>query len=82
MQISEDWVDGRIRRLLLTEPAPGMQARVISSCRSRLYDASCDRRRKAVRLAVLWTLVNVALGLAALSAHQKHVQLRSTLYGG
>lgn len=75
-------VESTIRRLVAAEPPSDMQARLVCSCRSRLYQTSCTRRRNAVRLAAVWTLASVALGIAPLTAHQKHVQLRSKLYGG
>ena len=82
MQLSEMDVEGTIRRLLSAEPPSDMEARLVCSCRSRLYRASCNRRRDAVCLAAACSLASVALGWAAFSAHQKHVRLRADFYGG
>ena len=82
MQLSEMDVEGTLNRLFSAEPPVDMQARVVCSCKSRLYEASHTRRRGAVRLAAVWSLGAVALGWAAFSAHQKHVRLKANLYGG
>ena len=82
MQRSDEDVEGTIRRLVAAEPPSDMQARLVCSCRSRLYQMSCARRRNAVCLAAAWTLINMVLGFVAFSAHQKHARLRSSLYGG
>ncbi len=81
MQLSAMDIDGTLRRLFSTEPPSDMQARVVCSCKSRLYEASYTRRRSAVRLAAVWSLTTVALGWAALSAYQKHVRLKANLFG-
>ena len=78
MQLSEMDVESTIRRLLSAELPPDMEARLVCSCRSRLYRTSCAQRRHAVCLAAGCSLVTVALGWAALSAHHKHVRLRAT----
>ncbi len=82
MQLSEMDVEGTLKRMFSAKPPLDMQARVVCSCKSRLYEASCTRRRGAVRLAAVWSLGTVALGWAALRAHQKLVRLKANLYGG
>lgn len=82
MQLSEMDVEGTIKRLLSAEPPSDMEARLVCSCRARLYRASCTRRRDAVCLAAVCSLATVALGWAAFSAHHKHVRLSANLYGG
>ena len=81
MQLSEMDFEGTLKRIISADPPLGMQARLVCFCKSRLYQASCTRRRDAVRLAAVWSLTTVALGWAAFSAHQKHVRLRANLYG-
>jgi hypothetical protein len=74
-----------VERLLLhlgsTEVLSGMQARIICSCRFRLFDLSLARRRSAARIAAACTLANIAVGLFALQAYKRHSRLRETLYG-
>ena len=67
-------------RLLWMESPAGMEARVLSSCRSRLYEASRIRRRNAVRVAAACALANIALSVIALRRHQRHVRLKASLY--
>lgn len=80
MQLENTELAKAINCLAMVELPSGMEDR-LSSCRSRLYEASNTRRKNVVCLAVVWTLTNVALSLLALYAHQRHVQLRSSLYG-
>lgn len=82
MQRFDEEVEATIRRLVSAEPPSDMAARLVCSCRSRLYHVSCARRGRVLCLATIWTLTNMIVGLVALSAHQKHVRLRSSLYGG
>lgn len=82
MQLSQLDIDAVLKRLSTTEPSMGMQARVLCSCKSRLYQTSCARRRDAVRLAAVWSVGTVVLGWVALKAHHSHVRLKANFYGG
>lgn len=82
MQLLDIDFEGTLRRLASAELPLDLHARVVCSCRSRLYQASCTRRRSAVSLAAVWSLAMVAFGWAALNAHQRHVHLEANLYGG
>jgi hypothetical protein len=74
-----------IERLLLhlgsTELPSGMQARIICSCRFRLFDVSLARQRSSARIAAACTLANIAVSLFALQAYKRHSRLREALYG-
>ena len=70
-----------LNRLLRMEVPAGMEARVLSSCRSPLYEVSRIRRRNAVRVATACALANIALSVIALRSHQRHVRLKASLYG-
>jgi hypothetical protein len=74
-------VERSLLHLGSTEVPSGMQARILCSCRFRLFDGSLNRRRSAVRIATACTLANVAAGLFALQAYKRHSRLRETLYG-
>jgi hypothetical protein len=80
MQKNDD-VMSVLRRLVAVETPPEMETRILCSCRSNLFETSCARRRTAVRLVTICSLANVALGLIAFQAHQRHVHLKADLYG-
>lgn len=82
MQRSIEDVEDTMKRLVSAEPSSDMRERLVCTCRSRLYQASCVRHGSAVRLTAFWTLTTIALGFMAFSAHRRHVRLRSSLYGG
>ena len=81
MQQRDEDVFAVLRRLVAVEAPTNMESRILCSCRSHLFEASCARRRGAVWLATIWGLANVALGLIAFQAHQRHVRLKTNLYG-
>ena len=82
MQPLIEAVEDTMKRLVSAEPSSDIRDRVVCTCRSRVYQTSCARYRNAVRLTAFWTLTTIALGFIALSAHQRHVRLTSSLYGG
>jgi hypothetical protein len=70
-----------LRSLATVEAPADMETRILCSCRSDLFETSCARRRSAIRLATICSLANVALGLIAFLAHQRHVRLKTDVYG-
>jgi len=80
MQKNDD-VLAVLSRLVAAEAPPNMEARILCSCRSNLYETSWARRRSAVRLATIFSLANIALGLIAFQAHQRYERLKANLYG-
>jgi hypothetical protein len=82
MQQMEEDVRSVLDRLVSTGVPADMEARILCSCRSRLFETSCTRRRTVVRLAAMCAMANIALGVVALQAHQRHVRPKAILYGG
>ena len=71
-----------LHRLVSTRTPGDLEARILCSCRARLFRASWTRRRNALRLAAVCTMANLALGVFAFQTHQRHRRLRATLDGG
>lgn len=81
MQLEDVEVSKALKCLAIVELPQGIEDRLVSTCRSRLYEASHTRRTNVVGLTVVWTLTNSGLVLLALHAHQRHVRLKAALYG-
>ncbi len=80
-QVDEDVLNLLTRSLSAAVPVD-LEARILCSCRSRLFTTSCGRRRKAFQCAAICTLANIALAVIALRTHRRHVSLKDILYGG
>lgn len=79
-EAEEDLLHVLNRWVCIGVPA-GMDARILCSCRSRLFEASRTRRRSAVRLAACCTLANIVLGALAFQARQRFVRLKDSEWG-
>ena len=69
MQSKEEDVLNLLSRFAVVDVPSDMHARIVCSCRSRLFTTSCLRRRNAFRVAVVCSLANIILGIRYVSGH-------------
>ena len=67
MQLEDVEIGKTLECLAIVELPIGIEDRIVSTCRSHLYEASQTRRKSVVFLAVVWTFIkrgNRRIGIA------------------
>jgi hypothetical protein len=81
MQHVERDIEGLISNLVLAQVPAGMEARILCSCRTRLFEVALSRGRNVAQLAVVCAIANMAFATIALRVHRQHVRIKRALYG-